>query len=500
MNKLQLLRLLRHHISLSEKRSPIYEQNRWAKLVIYIMGSFVFVYMIFIAISLALVANESSVYTPCEFLYSLLPFFLVADFFFRFIGQQTPVQLIKPYSLLPIPKYACVECFILSSIITPNNFIWMAITIPYVLMTTLFHDGFFVSLGLVISYQLIVMINSQWYMLCRTLINTNVLWWILPVSVYVMLFSPIYFDKFDMLLVFFSTWGTGLSSWHPLWWSGAFLVLVAFIEINKRVQFHLTYIENNNVSGNVKLRTVSELKMLDRYGEVGEYLKLEVKSLMRNKNMRKTFTFGLIFVLLLSLLISFTDIYQDSFSRAFWVVYTFVLFGAMSLIKIMCAEGNYIDGLMIHKENLIQLLKAKYYFYSGILFMPFLLMLPTVFMGKYTLLMLVSMMCFAAGPVYCMLMQMAVYNRQTIPLNVKFIGKGSIETNYIQIVVELLAMFLPVAFIFVFRFFFNESIVYLILLIIGLSFMLTHEMWIRNIYHRFMTRRYANMEGFRASR
>jgi len=500
MNRLQLLRLLRRHIKLSERRSPMYEQNRWAKFFVYLMGCFGLVYMIFIAVLLSIAANETNSYTPCEFLYGLLPFFLMADFDFRFIGQQTPAQLIKPYSLLPIPKYACVECFIFSSVITPNNFIWTAITIPYAIMTTLFHNGLFVSLGLILSFQLMFVINSQWYMLARTLINKNALWWLLPIGVYALLLSPLYFDKFADFFEFFSLWGDGFAFWHPLWWLAGGVVLWVFIEINKRVQFRLTYIESNNAAGNAKLRTVSEFRVLDKYGEVGEYLKLEVKSLMRNKNIRKTFIFEMLFMLVLSLVISFTDLYQNSFLRVFWVVYNFVLFGATLLVKIMCGEGNYIDGLMVHKENIVQLLKAKYYFYSTLLVLPFLLMLPTVFTGKYSLLMLVSMMCFAAGPVYCLLMQLAVYNRQTMPLNSKFIGKGSIESNYFQVVAELGVMFAPVAFISLLRAVFSETMVYVILLLIGLAFIAAHNVWIHNIYRRFMARRYANMEGFRASR
>jgi hypothetical protein len=45
----------------------------------------------------------------------------------------------------------------------------------------------------------------------------------------------------------------------------------------------------------------------------------------------------------------------------------------------------------------------------------------------------------------------------------------------------------------------NETTALLIILAIGLGFTLTHPLWLRNIYKRFMKRRYENMEGFRAS-
>lgn len=499
MNKLHLFRALRHHIKLAEKRSVAYEQNKVAKVLLYIGGSFVVLYLVFIAIMLALIANTSSSQTTYEFLFGLLPFFLAADFLVRFISQQTPVQLIKPYSLLPISKYTCVEMFVLSSVVSPNNLVWTAVTVPYVLMTTLFCDGFWASMGIVVSFQLLVTVNSQWYMLVRTLINQSLKWWVLPIAVYALVFSPLYCDSIDTLFDIYSSLGRGFAFWHPLHYFGLLLVLFAFIELNKRMQFHFTYLENANVEA-PKMRSVSEFRMFDRFGQTGEYLKLEIKSLIRNKNMRKSFVFSTLFTIFLSLVVSFTDLYQDDFSKIFWVAYVFMLYGANTLMKIMCAEGNYIDFLAVHKENIIQLLRAKYFFYGSMLVLPFLLMLPTVFTGKHSLLALFSMMCFTAGPVYCLFMQMAVYNRQTMPLNTKFISKGNVENNYFQIVALLLAMFLPVVVISSLRTMFSENTAYLVLLVFGIAFIATYSLWIANIYRRFMKRRYVNMESFRATR
>ncbi len=500
MNKLQLLRLLRKHVKLAEKRSLAYEQNKVAKVLInYIGGAFVFAYLVFIAIIMALIANDSSSYTPYELLFGIAPFFLLADFLFRFIGQQTPVQLIKPYTLLPIPKHACVEMFIYSSVVTPNNLVWTAITVPYAIMTTLFSEGVMASLGIIVAFQLLVTINSQWYMFARTLINQSLKWWVLPLVFYALVFLSWYVKDIDAMFDLYSSLGSGFAFWHPLNYIGLALILLVFIEVNKRMQYHFTYIENSGTE-NTKMKNVSELRAFDRYGEVGEYLKLETKSLMRNKNLRKAFIFATVFVVLLSLVISYTDWYDSDFYAAFWVVYTYVLYGSIQLIKIMSAEGNYIDGLMIHKENIVQLLKAKYYFYSATLLLPFFLMLPTVFTGKYSLLALVSMMCFTAGPIYCLLMQMAVYNRQTTPLNTKFISKGNVENNYFQVAAELIAMFCPVAIISILKGLFSEYVTYAVLLFVGLVFIITHKWWISNIYKRFMVRRYKNMESFRATR
>ena len=119
---------------------------------------------------------------------------------------------------------------------------------------------------------------------------------------------------------------------------------------------------------------------------------------------------------------------------------------------------------------------------------------------KKGLLMLLSMMIFTAGPVFCLLMQMAVYNRQTVPLNAKLVSKGNVETNWVQVVAEFVVMFAPVLLISLLSLFFSETMTYVTMLVIGLAFIGGRHIWLRNIYNRFMKRRHKNMESFRASR
>ena len=499
MNRFQLFKELRRHIKLSEKRSPVYEQNKTAKAIIYLMGGFMVVYLLFISVMFAMIANSSRTFTACEFLFGLLPFLLTADFLLRFLGQQTPAQLIKPYLLLPIPKYACVESFIMSSMVTPNNLIWLFITVPYAIMSILFSSGFWAALGFVIGFQLIIIINSQNYMLWRTLITKKIFWWIGPIIIYGAMFLIWIIKDFDAMFDSFAAVGEGVASWNILYYLGIFAILALFFFINREVQYHITFTETTE-SKNTQMKTVTEFRLFERFGEMGEYLKLEVKSIMRNKNMRNSFLYSTIFTIILSLIISYTDMYDGSFNSKFFMVYVFIINGAMLLVRIMGAEGNYIDGLMIHKENILQLLHAKYYFYCALLLLPLLIMIPTVFMGKYTLLMLIAMMAFTAGPVFFMLMQMAVWNKQTVPLNSKLVSKGNVETNWFAFGVEMAAMFAPVAIIFILQMFMSETATYATMLVIGLLFIATHNIWLRNIYQRFMVRRYENMESFRATR
>ena len=170
------------------------------------------------------------------------------------------------------------------------------------------------------------------------------------------------------------------------------------------------------------------------------------------------------------------------------------------LTRIMCNEGNYIDCLMVHQENILSLLKAKYIFYCAMLLVPFLLMIPTVVVGKWSLLMLLAYAVFTAGFQYFILFQMAVYNKQTLPLNTKYISKAGMENNYRQLVVTMGCLFVPSILITTLNGFMSEQQVYAFMLVVGVAFIATSNFWLRNIYNRMMRKKYQLLEGFQSSR
>ncbi len=501
MSRWETIKTLRRHTKLSEERSVAFAQNKVAKVFGYVMFAFCILYLMFLSIPLAMAANSSRQHTGSELMFGMLPFILCVDFYFRFMLQQTPSQRIKPYSLLPLGRYACIDSFLFNSATSSGNSIWQAMFIPYAIMCILYVEGFWSTMGFLIALQLVIVANSLWYLLCRTLINRKYYWWALPLLWMALLFSPWYIGSnasFTQLCETYAVIGDGASHWSPWVFGGLLLLLYILYIVNRRVQYDSIHLELSK-SEKTEIKHVTQLSQFERFGEVGEYLKLEVKSIMRNKNIRKAFISANILILLFSLAISFTDIYDGGMTK-FLAVYNFAIYGAMLLVKTMCYEGNYIDCLMVHKENILQLLKAKYFLYTALLLLPMVLMLPTVFMGKCSLLMLIGIMLMVGGPVHACFLYLAIINKQTIPLNTKFIGKGTMETNFLQIAVEIGAFLLPLVLLNLFPLIFGDIGGALALMAIGLLFILTYRVWLRDIYRRMMKRRYENLEGFHATR
>ena len=497
MNTLQLFFLLRKNTKLSEKRHPMFEANQYGKFFGYIGIAIVAIEFIAIGTFMGWIAAKDD---EPQILFFVLPFLMIVDFFMRFMTQQTPLMLVKPYLLTPISKYTAIECFLTSQILDTGNLFWMTIFLPYTFIVWCGGMTIWAALGMLLLFHLIVVVNSQWYLLVRTLINQSMWWWALPGVFYGSLILPLFLLPDKILDKIFDGIGDFVGDNAFSWWTFALFLLlfVMLFAINRRLQMRLIYDEISKKE-KTKLKHVSEFQALNRFGQIGEYLKLEIKSTMRNKAIRTRFIQGLCLIMFFSLMIAFGSVYNTSFERNFWCLYAFIFFGTVNLVKVMCPEGNFIDMLMVHEENILTLLRAKYYFYCAILILPLLFCLIPIFAGKFSILMVLAYLLTATGPVYCMLFQMAVYNKTTLPLNDKITGKNQMENKW-QAIVSMIGFFVPVAIVMLLQAIFSDEIAYLVLIVIGLGFTVTEPYWMRNIYRRMMQRRYQNLEGFHATR
>ena len=503
MNRLQLYRTLYRHRSLSMRRALDYEHNRSAKYLFYIGYIMGFAYMLFIAVLLSLKVNNMRDTNAAGLIVGILPIILLVDLFIRFTYQQTPAQIIKCYALLPLPRKVCIESFIGASLFNLGNAWWYVLFVPYCVMSVVFSYGLLATILLLAFIGLAILLNSQLYVLFRTLISQSLLWVFGLLAAYGLLAIPMFLGGNGSVassLFIYSRLGIALSQGEMWPLLIVLSLLIAVVWLNREVQFRAIWRELTSEKAATKVDGKDRLAFLKQHGEVGEYAHLEWKLISRNKFPRKTFIYSFFLIALLSVLITFTQAYNGDGMVRFWCSYNFVILGLTLLSRLLSMEGNYIDMLMVHPNSIYSLLRAKYYVYCGLLIVPFMLMLPMVFVGKASLLMLLSFALFAAGFQFLVFFQSAVYNKRTQKLNVSLMSSRNMERNYLYIFVCLLALLIPVIFVGTLSIFCPPAVCYLCLSVVGLIGIATHRLWIRNVYVRMMTRRYENMEGFRTSK
>lgn len=488
---------LRKHGKLAAKRHPMYEKNKFGKFWMYLMAIFWAGYLVFFGTVLAF-AFESESVEAYHIMNSALIFILLLDFLIRFPFQKTPTQEVKPYLLLPVRRKRLLDFLLIRSGLSGFNLIWLFFFVPFAILTITRFYGIWGVLTYCIGIWLLMILNNYWFLLCLTLINERIWWILLPVLVYGGIAAGLFIPENSILFDWSVDLGEGFITGNLLAFIGTFLAIVLLWLINRGVMNRLVYDEINKVE-DTKVKHVSEYKFLDRYGEIGEYMRLELKMMLRNKVCKTSLRTVFLVVILFSCILSFSEIYDGTGMKNFIMVYNFVIFGLLFLSNIMSYEGNYIDGLMSRKESIYTLLRAKYILYSIAILIPLILMIPAMATGKLSVLSCIAWAVFSVGCVYFGLFQLAVYNTKTVDLNAKMTNRHNAGTG-LQNLIAGAALGVPLLLNFVLVAVWGDTVTSWILIVIGAAFILTSRFWLKNVYHRFMKRRYKNMEGFRDSR
>ena len=484
---------------LQARRHPMFEKNMAMKVFGYIFVAFWAAYLVMLGITIFYAFDDTAL-EAFDWIDGGMIWFLILDFLTRFAMQETPAQNIKQYKLCDIPNSFLLHTFLFRMGLQPYNLFWAFFFIPFGWLAIPQFYGVVGFVGFILGWWLMFVLNSYWYLFWRTLINRNYLFFIVPLLIYVAFayFGIFYDEDHQWLFQGNILLMRGFCQWNVLSWLFIVVFIIPLYIINYRLQKVAIYVEIAKTEMVKQVKT-NNMTFLDKFGIIGEYLKLELKSMVRNLVVRKQFITGALCMLMLCGLFSFSDVYADMpFMRIFICVYCFTCLGVMTLTTVMCAEGNYIDGLMVRKETVLSLLKAKYYFQCMVLIVPFLFSLMPIMEGKITWLMALGCMFFTSGAVFPFIFQLAVYNDSTIHLNEKLTKAG--RDTKVQMIMSGIALFLPMLLMYILVQSFNDEVAAISMLTIGVIGTVLHPLWLRNIYNRFMKRRYRNMDGFRNSR
>ncbi len=496
MTKYQLYKFLKQTEELGMIRHPMVDKNKFMKFLMWFMVAYYAALLLIMGVTLPMGLRGDNT-AAFHHLDGGFFYLLIIDFWMRFTMQETPAQKMKQYALLPIRRSFLMKVYLIRAILSWGNTYWAFFLVPFGLISVVPLLGWWAFIGWILGYWLLIVVNSLLYLFTRALCMKHMLWFLVPLALHAALVCACVIPDHNIFRVPFIMFMYGFAQWKFLSFFIVFVAMAIALWANYRLQLGMVY---NEVAKKeeVDLKKASEFKMLNRYGVMGEYLKLEIKMRMRNKQVRMQFFVGLGMMVLLSALLYFTDVYDGGFMKSFICLYDYVMLGVMTLIGIMCFEGNYIDGLMSRRETIYDLLRAKFYFNSLMLLIPIVLLIPLMIIGKISVWMNLGYMLFTVGVLYPCVFQLAVYNKETLPMNVKL--TGSKQGNMVQQIVSLVVLFLPIAIEKISVLLLGNVWGYMPLIVLGLIGLITHKLWLRNIYERFMQRRYINMEGFRASR
>lgn len=495
----EVWRLVRENGKLAEKRHPMYEKGKAMKYFVWFMVVYFGSAFVVYGVMMWAIFSDSN-REAVDYVSSGMPFILAADFLLRYVFQTSPSHEIVPYRLLPIPKNRLVDVFLIRNAITTYNLLWSPFFVTFAILAVWNapYFGFMGMVGYLLGLWLVFVMNAYWYQFWLTFTRQTTALIIVPIAIYAL---TIWHGWFEQQWLFYGWMRLmrGFVEWNVLSWLAVLAAIGVGYAVNRRLQAFYIYKEVAREEKAEKVIT-AEINWLNRFGVMGEYIKLEILSLMRNSVPRQQLIIGVVASTLISAIFSFTDVYDGMpMMQAFICIYAFDVIAGVSAQYVMSAEGNYMDGLMSRKESVLTLLKAKYVFYCMLMAIPLLIQIVPVVEGKFSLTMVLGCMLFTMGCILPGLFQMAVYNNQTLKLNqkVKTGTKSAQGSSKLQMYVALAGMSVPIGVLMLLVSVFQETVAGIIMIVAGAVGTALSPWWMRNIYRRFMARRYENMQGFR---
>ena len=316
MNKYQLYRLICKNADLKEERHPMLDKNRFMKFLMAFMWLYYAAILIFMGVVMAMgMKNSYNGVAAFHVFDGGLLYILITDFWVRFILQETPAQQAQPYALLPVRRSFLMNIYLTRSGLAWGNLYWGFLLVPFALIAITIPLGWGATIGWLLGWWLLLVMNGYAYLFCRALILKHLAWLLLPLAIHGALLAIMLVpdkDPLDMpctlLMYDFLQW----KLW-PFLLVGALIALLYWA--NYKLQMGMVHDEVGKKEEK-EIKHATQFNFLNRYGKLGEYLKLEVKQRLRNKTVRMSFLVGLFMMVLFSVIMYFSDVYDNNFMRS----------------------------------------------------------------------------------------------------------------------------------------------------------------------------------------
>ena len=225
---------------LSGRRAEQQTANKAAKYLYCLLAVFVCGYMAWAGLKLAELVSAGHL-GSYRFIFGLLPFLLFFDYVLRYASDsRRPVQ-VRPYLLLPLPKYACTDCLIIRQLLHVKNTFFLFLCIPFGIMTVVPEQGVKAMAGYTLGLYLLLLANGQFFQFTQVLIAQRLRYWLLPAVVYLSAAAtPFFFSSPQNYISLFARAGDALMTGNVCVYTVLLLLLAVLTGLNRRVLYDWT--------------------------------------------------------------------------------------------------------------------------------------------------------------------------------------------------------------------------------------------------------------------
>lgn len=271
-------------------RSKIFYRSVGVKVFAGVMGLLAALNVLGLGLMLKFILDDAAPnQDPTEVVNGILLYYFLADLALRIFLQRLPVQLITPYLPLPVSRNRLFSWVLIKSLLSLFNVLPLLFFIPAAVVVVYPGAGLVAALTWAAVIVCLLPFGTFLTFLVQAWLQTRL---VALLGYCALVAVPLGLDLAGWIsLVPMSRRLFGWAAGHPL------CVLVPLVAAALLFWLNLRALKRNTYLDRVALRRSSapafEFPILDRFGEVGRLMALEIRMIMRNRRPRGSVYFAL---------------------------------------------------------------------------------------------------------------------------------------------------------------------------------------------------------------
>ncbi len=489
-NRSHMYTLLIHQLK-EKLRSQFWQKSIAINIVLGILGLYMILNVLVVGffadkIILEIYKNSDVV----KVFTGLLFYYFSFDLIFRFLFQQLPTLSIQPYLTLPIKKSTLLHYPLIKSVSSFFNIIALLLLLPFFVKVICTTHLFLFCLVWIITVLSIIATNNFLNFTLKKYFSKRPLLILLLLAI---LGSSLFLDITKVISCsgFFSAALFYLANTPFL-----ILIPIAIAILTYNIGYYLlrrnSYIEDIQTN---KREKTSGLQFLNRFGEMGDLIRIEMKMIIRNKRPRSLLYISSIFL-------SYGFLFYQKKNLDNYLILTFMGFLMTSIFTmnygqlLFSWESSFFDSYLANKILPFKYIKSKYLFLAISCIAGFIITLPYAFISYKIGIINIALLLYNIGITSIVLLFICTFNSSRIDL-----GKSQFMnyqgTGVTQFILIIPIMGLPLLVYLLFNYLGIPQYSYYALGIIGIIGIAFNKYLLQILANQFVKRKYKMALGFR---
>lgn len=287
----------------------------------------------------------------------IILYYFALEFLMRLQLQELPTLAVVPYLHLNIPKQKLVTFLNLRALISPFNLLPILLFFPFSILNISEEFGSYACIMYLLGILSLTTFNNYMALYVKRLSIVNI-WMVIGGGSFLVLLALLEYKKV------FSISSLSNTVFHTIaiYPSTGFLLIATGLLM---YMINSSYLKNNlyieELKSGLQKKSSTDYPFIDRFGDTGTLVALEIKLILRNKRPRATAMKGLILLMYGFLIYKQRAIDENQFGMMLFAA----LFMTGNLITIYGQfmfgwQGAEFDGILAGKTDMRTFIKAKF--------------------------------------------------------------------------------------------------------------------------------------------